>query len=135
MKFLIILSLITSIDAFSFSIENVAKKFTEGVVVASIGFAIATQPAMAGDIDAGETVFNANCAACHVGGQNLIRPEKTLEKEALDQFLAGGRTEASVAANVRNGKNSMPAFGGRLSDNDIENIATYVIESSESGWD
>ena len=31
----------------------------------------------AADIDAGETIFYANCAACHAGGQNVIMPEKT----------------------------------------------------------
>jgi cytochrome c6 len=29
----------------------------------------------------------------------------------------------------------MPAFGGRLSDEDISNVATYVIKTSEAGWD
>ena len=92
-------------------------------------------PALAGDFAAGEQVFNANCAACHAGGQNVIMPDKTLEKEALDQYLAGGRNEAAVVTQVTNGKNAMPAFGGRLSDEDIANVATYVIKSSEAGWD
>lgn len=62
-------------------------------------------------------------------------PEKTLEKEALDQFLAGGRSEKSVMTQVTNGKNAMPAFGGRLSDENIANVASYVIATSEVGWD
>jgi len=35
---------------------------------------------------------------------------------------------------VTNGKNAMPAFGGRLSDEDIENVATYVITTAKNGW-
>ena len=62
-------------------------------------------------------------------------PEKTLEKEALEQYLAGGRNEASVIKQVTNGKNAMPAFGGRLSDEDIANVAAYVIKSSSDGWE
>lgn len=62
-------------------------------------------------------------------------PEKTLEKDALDSYLAGGRSEKSVMTQVTNGKNAMPAFGGRLSDDDIANVASYVIGMSESGWD
>ena len=62
-------------------------------------------------------------------------PEKTLEKEALDQYLAGGRKESSVVTQVTNGKNAMPAFGGRLSDDEIGDVAKYVISMSESGWD
>ena len=62
-------------------------------------------------------------------------PEKTLEKDALDQYLAGGRKESSVVTQVTNGKNAMPAFGGRLNEQQIENVAAYVIETSEKGWD
>ena len=62
-------------------------------------------------------------------------PDKTLEKEALESFLAGGRNEAAVAKQVTNGKNAMPAFGGRLSDDDIANVAAYVIKASGDGWD
>jgi cytochrome c6 len=29
----------------------------------------------------------------------------------------------------------MPAFGGRLSDDDIANVAAYVIKTSNAGWD
>eukprot|EP00548_Thalassiothrix_antarctica_P000824 CAMPEP_0194147040 /NCGR_PEP_ID=MMETSP0152-20130528/22483_1 /TAXON_ID=1049557 /ORGANISM="Thalassiothrix antarctica, Strain L6-D1" /LENGTH=134 /DNA_ID=CAMNT_0038847715 /DNA_START=167 /DNA_END=571 /DNA_ORIENTATION=+ len=134
MKSFILMSLLISLNAFSFSLKNVAKKLAEGAVVTSIIFSVAT-PVSAGDAGFGEKVFNANCAACHAGGQNVIMPEKTLEKEALDQYLAGGRSETSVVAQVTNGKNAMPAFGGRLSDNDIENVATYVITTSEAGWD
>jgi len=65
----------------------------------------------------------------------VIMPEKTLEKDALEQYLAGGRNEKAVINQVTNGKNAMPAFGGRLSDEDIANVAAYVISSSEAGWE
>ena len=92
-------------------------------------------PAFAGDVGEGLLIFNANCAACHAGGQNVIMPEKTLEKEALESYLAGGRNEKAVMTQVTTGKNAMPAFGGRLSEEDIANVASYVIATSESGWD
>jgi cytochrome c6 len=62
-------------------------------------------------------------------------PDKTLEKEALEQYLAGGRNEKAVMMQVTNGKNAMPAFGGRLGEDEIQNVASYVISTSESGWD
>merc|ERR1719291_1281575 len=105
------------------------------VASAAVTAAVAVSPAFAGDVGAGEQVFDANCAACHAGGQNVIMPEKTLEKEALEQYLAGGRKVESVVTQVTNGKNAMPAFGGRLSDEDIANVATYVIKTAEAGWD
>ena len=68
-------------------------------------------------------------------GQNSVVPDHTLEKEAIEKFLTGGFLEASVVKQVTNGKNAMPAFGGRLSDEDIANVATYVIATSEAGWE
>jgi len=103
--------------------------------VGALAFRVCVSPAHAGNPDQGEKIFNANCAACHAGGQNVIMPEKTLEKEALEAYLAGGRSEASVRTQVTNGKNAMPAFGGRLSDLDIENVAAYVIKTSDEGWE
>eukprot|EP00277_Geminigera_cryophila_P044686 CAMPEP_0173076940 /NCGR_PEP_ID=MMETSP1102-20130122/12817_1 /TAXON_ID=49646 /ORGANISM="Geminigera sp., Strain Caron Lab Isolate" /LENGTH=151 /DNA_ID=CAMNT_0013947107 /DNA_START=26 /DNA_END=483 /DNA_ORIENTATION=+ len=43
------------------------------VAIAGAALLIAT-PAFAGDGDAGEKIFNANCAACHAGGQNSVVP-------------------------------------------------------------
>lgn len=90
--------------------------------------------AMAANVEEGQKVFNANCAACHRGGQNMIVPEKTLEKEALDLYLSGGLSEESVIKQISSGKSSMPAFGGRLDDESIANVAAYVIKSAEEGW-
>jgi cytochrome c6 len=39
-----------------------------------------------------------------------------------------------VAYQVTNGKNAMPAFGGKLSEADIADVAAYVIEQSDKGW-
>ena len=58
-----------------------------------------------------------------------------LTPKALEEFLDGGFSEAAVVKQVTNGKNAMPAFGGRLSDSDIANVATYVISTAKDGWD
>jgi len=132
-------AILSTASAYTFVVpKNIlanAAKTTQATAVAGVLATGLAAPAFAGDFTAGESIFNANCAVCHVGGQNVIMPEKTLEKEALDQYLAGGRKESSVVTQVTNGKNAMPAFGKRLSDEDIANVATYVISTSESGWD
>uniref|UniRef100_A0A7S4JXQ2 Cytochrome c-553 n=1 Tax=Odontella aurita TaxID=265563 RepID=A0A7S4JXQ2_9STRA len=136
MKLAVLAALATSTAAFQAKTPelDLGKVAQVGTVAGALAFGIAT-PAFAADVGAGEQVFNANCAACHAGGQNVIMPEKTLEKEALEQYLAGGRNEKAVITQVTNGKNAMPAFGGRLGDDDIANVAAYVISTSESGWD
>ena len=89
-----------------------------------------------GDVESGATIFAGNCAACHAGGNNVIAAEKTLRKEALDSYLTGGRKESSVVTQVTNGKNAMPAFGGRLSDEEIGDVAAYVIDMANGDkWD
>ena len=92
--------------------------------------------ALAGDIENGALVFAGNCAACHAGGNNVIQNEKTLRKEALDQYLEGGLKETSIIYQVTNGKNAMPAFGGRLDDDEIKDVASYVFDqATNSKWD
>lgn len=83
---------------------------------------------MAGDIESGATIFAGNCAACHAGGNNVIQAEKTLKKDAISQYLTGGLKETSIVTQVTNGKNAMPAFGGRLSDEEIGDVAAYVYD-------
>ena len=36
----------------------------------------------------------------------------------------------AITYQVTNGKNGMPAFGGRLSDEDIRTVSSYVIKES-----
>ena len=62
----------------------------------------AAGPAAAGgDVTIGAKIFSNTCAACHTGGQNIVEADKTLEKEALEQYLDGGFSEASIIRQVR----------------------------------
>jgi cytochrome c6 len=96
-------------------------------------FAIFQQTSFAVDIENGERIFTANCSACHAGGNNVIMPEKTLKKDVLE--TNGMNSVSAITYQVTNGKNAMPAFGGRLADSDIEDVANYVLSQSEKGWD
>lgn len=90
------------------------------------------QAVSAFDLASGEQIFSANCSACHAGGNNAIMPEKTLKQDALEEN--GMNSIAAITTQVKNGKNAMPAFGGRLTDEDIDNVAHYVLNQSEQGW-
>lgn len=87
----------------------------------------------AANLQAGEEIFTSNCAACHAGGNNAIMPEKTLKADALFEYKMDNIK--AITTQVTNGKNAMPAFGGRLSEDDIDNVANYVLNQSESGWE
>ncbi|MGD1918411.1 MAG: cytochrome c6 PetJ [Pleurocapsa sp.] len=94
-------------------------------------FTFAT-PAIAGDAASGAKIFSANCAACHAGGNNVVHGAKTLKKEALDKYEMNSLE--AVTYQVNNGKNAMPAFKGRLTDAQIDDVATYVLSQAEKGW-
>ncbi len=107
--------------------------FTATFTVAfAVVFMAFSSPAFAGDAASGGKIFSANCAACHAGGNNVIMANKTLKKEALAQY--GMNSIAAITTQVTKGKNAMPAFGGRLSAAQIEDVATYVLAQSEKGW-
>nr|WCH56246.1 cytochrome c553 [Hypnea sp.] len=87
---------------------------------------------LAADLEAGEQVFTANCSACHAGGYNAIMPEKTLQDDVLKSNSMN--SVDAITTQVKNGKNAMPAFGGRLADEEIDNVANYVLSQAAKGW-
>jgi cytochrome c6 len=101
------------------------------VTIAVLSF---VTPAMADDdvLTTGAKVFSANCAACHMGGNNVVAANKNLKAETLKQF--GMDSEAAIITQVTNGKNAMPAFKARLSEDQIKAVATYVLAQSSKGW-
>lgn len=99
--------------------------------VALFTFAI-QRPALAGDAAKGAQVFAANCAACHMGGKNVVNPAKTLSKADLEKYSM--YSEEAIVTQAINGKNAMPAFGGRLTQDQIENVAAYILDKADKGW-
>ena len=112
--------------------KNKNKFVSLAVLICFVSLFSAGKPIYASDLIAGEQIFSANCSACHAGGNNAIIPDKTLKKDALEEN--GMNSIAAITTQVKNGKNAMPAFGGRLADEDIDNVANYVLNQSEQGW-
>ena len=86
----------------------------------------------AADIQNGAKIFNANCSACHMGGNNVIISSKTLKKDALEKY--GMFSLEAIKRQVTNGKNAMPSFKSRLNETQIEDVASFVLNQSEKGW-
>ncbi|MGA7937746.1 MAG: c-type cytochrome [Kovacikia sp.] len=110
-----------------------SKALHSAVLLAIVLFTlIFTDSAQAANLVNGAKIFNANCSACHVGGNNVIIANKTLKKEALEKY--GMNSLSKIKLQVTNGKNAMPAFKARLAPAQIEDVATYVLEQSQKGW-
>lgn len=80
----------------------------------------------------GKELFEKNCLVCHLGGNNIIIPEKNLKKDSLEEN--GMNNLNAISYQILNGKNGMPAFQGRLKENEIEAIAKYVLEQSSKNF-
>jgi cytochrome c551 len=79
------------------------------------------------DAAAGEEVFAENCSTCHGatghggnGGPDL----RTMPK---------AKEQAGAEEQVTNGGGGMPAFSGTLSEEEISNVAAYVVEDIVGG--
>lgn len=81
-----------------------------------------------GDAQAGAAVFEtAGCAGCHTlaaaGSTGTVGPDLDELRPAL----------ADIVEQVTNGGGAMPAFGGRLTDAQIRDVAAYVFQSTSGG--
>ena len=73
----------------------------------------------AAKIEAGENVFNTNCAICH--GDQLVSTGQTFDLRRLKD-----NERARFDNSVRNGKNQMPPWKGKLSDEEIDQLWHYI---------
>jgi cytochrome c6 len=71
--------------------------------------------------------FKAKCAMCHAAdGTGSTATGKTLKVRDLASPDVQGQTDAQLTDIVTNGKNKMPAYKGKLTDDQIKNLVAYV---------
>jgi len=104
----------------------------EWILVASVSIALTTTPVQAGaepDLANGATLFQANCAGCHAGGQNFVAEKKTLRKEALEKFqsLDAEKLQSFVQKGM---PHKFLPFSGKLSDDDYRDVTNYVLDQA-----
>jgi len=91
-----------------------------------------TFPASAADTANGAQIFSVHCAGCHINGGNIVRRGKNLKAKALKKY--GMDSIDAVTSIVTNGKNNMSAYKDRLSEQQIQDVAAYVLEQAENNW-
>jgi alcohol dehydrogenase (cytochrome c) len=74
------------------------------------------------DAAAGKEVFSEECSICHGATGHGGNGGPDLRTMPLAQTQAGAEKQ------VTNGGGGMPAFGGQLSEEEIKNVAAYVVE-------
>lgn len=80
-----------------------------------------------------KALWDANCAQCHgKTGSADTKMGKTLNaKDLTDSKVQAGFSDAKATQSIKdgvkeNGKTTMKAFGGKLSDDDIKALVAYV---------
>nr|ARW69853.1 cytochrome c553 [Polysiphonia teges] len=102
-------------------------------IVIVVNFNIASAQELKVDLDAGEQVFSQQCIGCHAGGSNLVNPAKTL---SLTDLHNNDKDSVQAIVNqVTNGASGMPVFSGRLSEEEIFNVANFVLnQAKNNSW-
>lgn len=91
-----------------------------GILIAALGV-----PALAQSN--GEQVYKAKCAMCH--GQDGLATTPVAKMMQVPSFRSPAvakMTEAQMVAATTNGKGKMPAFKGKLTDAQIDQVVAYI---------
>jgi cytochrome c6 len=121
---------VATVPALAHKIAALAAALT--LTVAPLSPAAARTLTKAPDTEDGARVFAYVCSACHLGGYNQVRYERTLQEDILR--INGMLAADAIEYQVNNGKNRMPAFSGRLTEDEITNVAFYVVAQAQAGW-
>lgn len=95
--------------------------FAIGVIILAPGVSAAQG---LGDADAGREIYVANCAMCHGADATGMMGMHPALRGAVGRLTAEG-----VEVTIRNGRRTtppMPAFGDRLSDEQIADVIAYL---------
>ena len=96
------------------------------IILLSISILIAA-PLSARAADA-KTNWDNNCAQCHgKDGRADTKIGKTVSaKNLTDPKVQAAFTDAAATQTIKVGMKAMPAFGGKLSDDEIKALVAYV---------
>jgi cytochrome c6 len=71
--------------------------------------------------------FKAKCAMCHgADGSGTTATGKALKLRDLGSSYVQSQSDAQLTEIVSNGKNKMPAYKGKLTDDQIKGLVAYI---------
>lgn len=101
-------------------VRNMGKLFLAVVVMALFG-------GTAVRADDGAATFKAKCAMCHgADGAGSTPVGKSMKIRDLGSAEVQAQTDAQLSDIVTNGKNKMPAYKGKLTDDQIKGLVAYI---------
>ncbi|KAA8498138.1 Cytochrome c6 [Porphyridium purpureum] len=90
--------------------------------------------AAAEPVSRGAQIFESNCAACHLGGGNILpfARSKTLKKPALEK--AKLYEKDAMVEFVSAGKGAMPSYKDKLERADLDEVAEFILTRAAENW-
>jgi cytochrome c6 len=83
---------------------------------------LAVRPALAADPQQGRQIYELHCEACHGVEGDSIDPGTPRFAGGDSLFLM----DQDLLRQIREGKNTMPAYRGLLSDEEIRDVIAYL---------
>ena len=87
---------------------------------------------IAKEADSGKSLFNNNCAGCHINGGNIVRRSKNLKISSLKRN--GIDNPEAIAKIARKGIGIMGGYEDVLGDNGDQIVANWVLEQAQKAW-
>ncbi len=96
-----------------------------GVALISVMMAFAEPIVLAQS--SGVDIYKAKCLICHaVDGSGNMPAGKATKTPSFNSAEMLKMSDADFLADTRNGKGKMPAYSGKLSDQEIKNVVAYI---------
>jgi len=88
-----------------------------------------------GDLAAGQRIFQRKCASCHNtnGDGKTITGGRFRYANLIDGVWRSDGSAEAIELQIRRGRDPMPKFEGKLTDEEIRQTVAYVLELSRSG--
>jgi mono/diheme cytochrome c family protein len=83
-----------------------------------------------GDLAAGRRIFERKCARCHAsnGDGKTVVAGRFPYANLIDGVWRNDGSAESIERQIRRGRDPMPPFQGKLTDEQIRQTVTYVLE-------
>jgi mono/diheme cytochrome c family protein len=88
--------------------------------------------ARARDLAAGQRIFERKCASCHNrnGDGKTVTAGRFPYANLVDGVWRSDGSAAAIERQIREGRDPMPKFEGKLTDEEIRQTVSYVLELS-----
>jgi len=84
------------------------------------------------DLAAGQRIFERKCASCHNtnGDGKTVTAGRFPYANLVDGVWRSDGSDAAIERQIRQGRDPMPKFEGKLTDEEIRQTVTYVRDLS-----